>query len=100
MTRRLISPFALQSSLSDLGEKGFGKIGKMMMQNAKRFVKMSMPLSMLIILSMAVGYIFSFVFSFRKFRQKDKEINVLRKNVEELQKEIQEIDGNNSNRAL
>lgn len=48
--------------------------------------KTQMPLSLLILFSMAAGYAISFVFSYRKFKSKDKEIEDLRKKIEDLEK--------------
>ena len=48
------------------------------------FVKTKMPLSLLIIFSIIVGYALSFVFSFRKFRAKDKEIESLKEEIKNL----------------
>ncbi len=48
------------------------------------FIQTKMPLTLLIIFSMVVGYAFSFIFSYKKFRAKDQEI-------EELKKELQEL---------
>jgi uncharacterized integral membrane protein len=50
------------------------------------FVQTKMPLTLLIIFSMVVGYAFSFIFSYKKFRVKDQEI-------EELKKELQALKG-------
>ena len=50
------------------------------------FIQTKMPLTLLIIFSMVVGYAFSFVFSYKKFRAKDQEI-------EELKKELQDLKG-------
>jgi tellurite resistance protein TehA-like permease len=43
-----------------------------------------MPLTLLIIFSMVVGYAFSFIFSYKKFRAKDLEIDELKKEIKEL----------------
>jgi uncharacterized integral membrane protein len=48
------------------------------------FIQTKMPLTLLIIFSMVVGYAFSFLFSYKKFRAKDKEIEALKKENEEL----------------
>ena len=48
------------------------------------FIQTNMPLTLLIIFSMVVGYAFSFLFSYKKFRAKDKEIEALKKENEEL----------------
>ncbi|MEY3237212.1 MAG: hypothetical protein RI883_1313 [Bacteroidota bacterium] len=48
------------------------------------FVQTKMPLTLLIIFSMVVGYAFSFIFSYKKFRAKDLEIDELKKEIEEL----------------
>lgn len=50
------------------------------------FVQTKMPLTLLIIFSMVVGYAFSFIFSYKKFRAKDQEIV-------ELKKELQVLKG-------
>jgi uncharacterized integral membrane protein len=47
--------------------------------------KTQMPLSLLILFSMAAGYAMSFVFSYRKFKAKDKVIENLQKKIEELE---------------
>jgi len=41
-------------------------------------------LTLLIVFSMVVGYAFSFIFSYKKFRAKDKEILALKTELEEL----------------
>lgn len=51
------------------------------------FVQTKMPLTLLIIFSMIVGYAFSFVFSYKKFRAKDREIDELKKEIEELKRD-------------
>lgn len=48
--------------------------------------KTQMPLSLLILFSMAAGYAISFVFSYRKFKSKDKEIESLQKRIVDLEK--------------
>jgi len=48
------------------------------------FAQTKMPLTLLIIFSMVVGYAFSFIFSYKKFRAKDKEILALKSELEEL----------------
>ncbi len=48
------------------------------------FVQTKMPLTLLIIFSMIVGYAFSFIFSYKKFRAKDKEIELLRSELDDL----------------
>lgn len=50
--------------------------------------KTKMPLTLLIIFSVIVGYALSFVFSYRKFRAKDREIEVLKKEIEELKEQL------------
>ena len=48
------------------------------------FIQTKIPLTLLIIFSMIVGYAFSFIFSYKKFRAKDKEIEALKTELEEL----------------
>lgn len=52
------------------------------------FVKTNIPLSLLILFSIIIGYALSFIFNFRKFRAKDREIEVLKKNIEDLKDQI------------
>ena len=53
--------------------------------------KANMPLTVLIVFSVVVGYALSFVFSYRKFRSKDREIDVLKKENDQLRKENEEL---------
>ena len=50
--------------------------------------KAKMPLTLLINFSVVVGYALSFVFSYRKFRTKDREIEALKREVEELKEQL------------
>lgn len=46
-----------------------------------------MPLTLLIIFSIVVGYALSFVFSYKKFREKDREIEALKREIEQLKEQ-------------
>jgi uncharacterized integral membrane protein len=50
--------------------------------------KAKMPLTLLIIFSIVVGYALSFVFSYRKFRTKDREIEALKRELEEMKEQL------------
>jgi uncharacterized integral membrane protein len=52
--------------------------------------KANMPLTVMILLSMIIGYSFSYIFSYRKFRMKDKEIELLKEEIELLKSKIEE----------
>jgi uncharacterized membrane protein affecting hemolysin expression len=43
------------------------------------FAKVSMPLTVLIVLCFAIGLILSSIFDYRRFKKKDKEIQELKK---------------------
>lgn len=52
--------------------------------------KTEMPLTLMIILSMIIGYSFSYIFSYRKFKIKDKEIEQLKVQLEDLKEKLKE----------
>ena len=51
------------------------------------FTKKTIPLTLVIIFSIIVGYAMAVIFNYRKFRMKDKEIENLRKELNQLKKE-------------
>lgn len=54
------------------------------------FTKLDLPLSLLIIFSIIVGYAISHIFSFRKFKEKDREIERVMKQNQELKNQLEE----------
>lgn len=54
------------------------------------FKKTQLPLSLLIMFSIAVGYAWAFLFNFRKFRMKDKEIGTLMNNIDDLKAQLKD----------
>ena len=54
------------------------------------FKKTELPLTLLIIFSMAAGYGISYIFAYRKFRDKEKEIEALKRAVDELRAKSEE----------
>lgn len=54
------------------------------------FKKAHMPLTVLIVFSMAAGYAIAFVFSYRKFKEKENEMEVLKKEINSLKEKLGE----------
>lgn len=52
--------------------------------------KVYMPLTLMIVFSIAVGYAWSFLFNFQKFRKKDKEISTLMNNIDDLKRQLKD----------
>jgi len=54
------------------------------------FKKTEIPTTMVIILSGVIGYAISYIFNIRKFRAKDKEIDLLNSEIESLKRKLEE----------
>jgi uncharacterized integral membrane protein len=52
------------------------------------FFKANLPITILVIIAIVIGYAYGHLFNFQKFRRKEKELDQLRETIATLEKEL------------